>query len=104
MALNNVLTAEHLFMAKSVVQAYPALNGFAQIVNTMASAPFTFLPILVGFSATKRFGGDPYLGAAMGMIMVAPDLINGYAVAITMAAGKMVFWNVFGLNVAQAGY
>lgn len=104
MALNNVLTAEHLFMAKSVVQAYPALNGFAQIVNTMASAPFTFLPILVGFSATKRFGGNPYLGAAMGMIMVAPDLINGYAVATTMAAGKMVFWNVFGLNVAQAGY
>ena len=104
MALNNVLTAEHLFMAKSVVEVYPGLKGIAEMVNAMASAPFTFLPILLGFSATKRFGGNPYLGATMGMIMVLPSLVNGYSVATTMAAGKMVYWNVFGLHVAQAGY
>ncbi|WNJ64818.1 sucrose-specific PTS transporter subunit IIBC [Lactiplantibacillus plantarum] len=104
MALNNVLTAEHLFMAKSVVEVYPGLKGIAEMINAMASAPFTFLPILLGFSATKRFGGNPYLGATMGMIMVLPSLVNGYSVATTMAAGKMVYWNVFGLHVAQAGY
>ena len=103
MALNNVLTAEHLFMAKSVVEVYPGLKGIAEMINAMASAPFTFLPILLGFSATKRFGGNPYLGATMGMIMVLPSLVNGYSVATTMAAGKMVYWNVFGLHVAQAG-
>ncbi|GCD87024.1 hypothetical protein KB1253_21820 [Lactiplantibacillus plantarum] len=73
MALNNVLTAEHLFMAKSVVEVYPGLKGIAEMINAMASAPFTFLPILLGFSATKRFGGNPYLGATMGMIMVLPS-------------------------------
>ncbi|MGA3432977.1 sucrose-specific PTS transporter subunit IIBC [Lactiplantibacillus plantarum] len=104
MALNNVLTAEHLFMAKSVVEVYPGLKGIAEMINAMASAPFTFLSILLGFSATKRFGGNPYLGATMGMIMVLPSLVNGYSVATTMAAGKMVYWNVFGLHVAQAGY
>lgn len=104
MALNNVLTAEHLFMAKSVVEVYPGLKGIAEMINAMASAPFTFLPILLGFSATKRFGGNPYLGATMGMIMVLPSLVNGYSVATTMAAGKMIYWNVFGLHVAQAGY
>ncbi|MCG0556753.1 sucrose-specific PTS transporter subunit IIBC [Lactiplantibacillus plantarum] len=104
MALNNVLTAEHLFMAKSVVEVYPGLKGIAEMINAMASAPFTFLPILLGFSPTKRFGGNPYLGATMGMIMVLPSLVNGYSVATTMAAGKMVYWNVFGLHVAQAGY
>lgn len=104
MALNNVLTAEHLFMAKSVVEVSPGLKGIAEMINAMASAPFTFLPILLGFSATKRFGGNPYLGATMGMIMVLPSLVNGYSVATTMAAGKMVYWNVFGLHVAQAGY
>lgn len=104
MALNNVLTAEHLFMAKSVVEVYPGLKGIAEMINAMASAPFTFLPILLGFSATKRFGGNPYLGAAMGMIMVLPDLVNGYSVAATMAAGKMPYWNVFGLHISQAGY
>ena len=104
MALNNVLTAEHLFMAKSVVEVYPGLKGVAEMINAMASAPFTFLPILLGYSATKRFGGNPYLGAAMGMVMVLPSLVNGYSVAAVTAAGKMPYWNIFGLKVAQAGY
>ncbi|MCD2255125.1 PTS transporter subunit EIIC [Lactobacillus sp. CC-MHH1034] len=104
MALNNVLTSEHLFMAKSVVQQWPGLKGLAEMINAMASAPFTFLPILLGFSATKRFGGNQYLGAAMGMIMVLPSLVNGYNVAAVTAAGKMAYWNIFGLHVAQAGY
>ncbi|AVK61643.1 PTS beta-glucoside transporter subunit EIIBCA [Lactobacillus sp. CBA3605] len=104
MALNNVLTAENLFMAKSVVEVYPGLKGIAEMINAMAAAPFTFLPILLGFSATKRFGGNPFLGAAMGMIMVLPDLVNGNSVAAVTAAGKMTYWNIFGLNVAQAGY
>ncbi|AVK64214.1 PTS beta-glucoside transporter subunit EIIBCA [Lactobacillus sp. CBA3606] len=104
MALNNVLTAENLFMAKSVVEVYPGLKGIAEMINAMAAAPFTFLPILLGFSATKRFGGNPFLGAAMGMIMVLPDLVNGNNVAAVTAAGKMTYWNIFGLNVAQAGY
>ncbi|ERL65038.1 sucrose-specific PTS transporter subunit IIBC [Schleiferilactobacillus shenzhenensis] len=104
MALNNVLTAQNLFGAQSVVQMVPGIKGFADMVNAMASAPFAFLPILIGYSATKRFGGNPYLGATMGMIMVLPSLVNGYNVAAVTAAGKMTYWNVFGLHIAQAGY
>lgn len=104
MAINNVLTAPGLFGAQSVVEMYPAFTDFASIINLLASAPFAFLPILVGFSATRRFGGNPYLGAAMGMAMVMPNLVNGYAVANTIAEGSMPYWNIFGLNVAQAGY
>ncbi|BDR58879.1 sucrose-specific PTS transporter subunit IIBC [Xylocopilactobacillus apicola] len=104
MALNNVLTAENLFAAKSLVEMYPQIKGVSEMVNLMASAPFTFLPILIGFSATRRFGGNPYLGAAMGMIMVMPSLVNGYSVAVAMSTGKMAYWNLFGFKVAQAGY
>lgn len=104
MALNNVLTAENLFMTKSVVEVYPGIKGIAEMINAMAGAPFTFLPILLGFSATKRFGGNPYLGAAMGMVMVLPSLVNGNSVVAVTAAGKMPYWNIFGLHVAQAGY
>lgn len=104
MALNNVLTAEHLFGPQSLVQLFPAINDVAAIINLMASAPFAFLPILIGYSATKRFGGNPYLGAAMAMVMVSPDLINGYGVANAIADGSMPYWNIFGLNVAQGGY
>ena len=104
MALNNVLTSPNLFGAQSVVQMYPGMKGVAELINLLASAPFTFMPVLIGFSATKRFGGNPYLGAAIGMAMVMPALVNGYDVANVMAAGKMTYWNVFGLKVAQAGY
>lgn len=104
MALNNVLTSEHLFMAQSIVERFKGVAGFADMVNAMAGAPFTFLPILLGFSATKRFGGNPYLGASMGAIMVLPSLVNGYGIAAALASGKMTYWNVFGLKIAQAGY
>ncbi|WP_321388226.1 sucrose-specific PTS transporter subunit IIBC [uncultured Enterococcus sp.] len=104
MALNNVLTAQHLFGPQSIVEMFPAVTDIASIINLLASAPFAFLPILVGFSATKRFGGNPYLGAAMGMVMVMPDLVNGYGVANAIAEGSMNYWHIFGMDVAQAGY
>lgn len=104
MAINNVLTSPGLFGPLSVVQMFPVITDFASIINLLASAPFAFLPILVGFSATKRFGGNGYLGAAMAMTMVMPDLVNGYGVANAIAEGTMPYWNIFGLEVAQAGY
>lgn len=104
MALNNVLTAQHLFGPQSVVEMFPNVTDVTSIINLLASAPFAFLPILVGFSATKRFGGNPYLGAAIGMAMVMPNLVNGYGVANAIAEGSMNYWHIFGMNVAQAGY
>lgn len=104
MALNNLLTSPDLFGPLSVVQMYPGVKGLSELINLLASAPFTFMPVLIGFSATKRFGGNPYLGAAIGMAMVMPTLVNGYDVANFTAAGKMTYWNIFGLKVAQAGY
>ena len=104
MALNNVLTSPDLFGPQSVVEMFPAIEDVASIINLLSSAPFAFLPILIGYSATKRFGGNPYLGAAMAMAMVMPDLVNGYAVANAIEDGTMSYWNIFGLDVAQAGY
>lgn len=104
MALNNVLSAEGLFGEKAAIEMVPALKDVAGLINLLASAPFAFLPILVGFTATKRFGGNEFLGAGMAMAMVMPDLVNGYNVAETIEAGDMEYWNIFGLDVAQAGY
>ena len=104
MALNNVLTAEGLFGENSLVGMFPQIQGLTEIINVLASAPFAFLPVLVGYSATKRFGGNEYLGAGMGMAMVHPALVNGYDVANSVADGTMPFWDLFGLPVAQAGY
>lgn len=102
MGLNNVLTASGLFVPeKSLIEVMPEFADLASFVNLCANAPFTFLPVLIGISATKKFGGNPYLGAAMGMVMVHPDLLNAYAVA---SAETIPTWNWFGLEVQAIGY
>ena len=99
MGLNNILTTA-MFHGKSVIDLYPQWKGLATAINLFASAPFTFLPVLIGFSATKKFGGNPYLGAAMGMIMVHPDLLSAYSIGIAQPP----VWNIFGFKIAAIGY
>ncbi|VBB09826.1 phosphotransferase system eiib cysteine phosphorylation site [Lucifera butyrica] len=101
MGLNNVLTAKDLLVAgKSLVEAYPQTKDLADMINTFANAAFVFLPVLIGFSAAKRFGGNPFLGAALGMLMVHPALLNGYSYGKVAAP----VWNIFGLTIEKVGY
>ena len=105
MGLNNVLTAHDLVIkGKTLIEAYPQWAGLAEMINTFANAPFVFLPILIAFSATRIFGGNPYLGAVLGMIMVHPDLTNNYALAQAAADGTLQYWNILGFSVAKVGY
>lgn len=99
MGLNNLLTSP-LIGGQSLIELYPQWQGLASAINTFANAPFTFLPVLIGFSATKKFGGNPFLGAAMGMIMVHPDLLNAYQIGVAQAP----VWNIFGFEIAAIGY
>ncbi|WP_314775580.1 sucrose-specific PTS transporter subunit IIBC [Cardiobacterium hominis] len=105
MGLNNVLTAHDLVIkGKTLIEAYPQWAGLAEMINTFANAPFVFLPILIAFSATRIFGGNPYLGAVLGMIMVHPDLTNNYALAQATADGTLQYWNILGVSIAKVGY
>lgn len=73
-----------------------------KIINLLSNAAFTFLPILIGFSATKVFGGNPYLGAVMGMFLIHPDLQNAWTVA---SEGYRQSFSIFGLyDVHMVGY
>ncbi|WP_414048590.1 sucrose-specific PTS transporter subunit IIBC [Macrococcus animalis] len=105
MGLNNVLTAPNLFYEdKSLVDMHAYLKDLAGMINTFASAAYAFLPILIGFSATKTFGGNPYLGAAMGMIMVHPDLLNAYGYGDAVLKNEVPKWDIFGLKIDKVGY
>ncbi|MFX3623639.1 MAG: sucrose-specific PTS transporter subunit IIBC [Ectobacillus sp.] len=105
MGINNLLTAKDLFVAgKSLVEANPEIADLAALINTFANAAFVFLPILIGFSATQRFGGNAYLGAALGMLMVHPDLLNGWGYGGALAEGKIPVWNIMGFEIEKVGY
>lgn len=103
MGINNILTANGLFFkGMSLIQAYPQWADLASMINLFSNAAFTFLPVLIGFSATKKFGGNPFLGAAMGMIMVHPNLLNAYSYG--GAGVEVPVWNIFGLSIEAVGY
>lgn len=105
MGINNLLTAEDLFISgKSIIEAYPGMADLAALINTFANAAFVFLPILIGFSATQRFGGNPYLGAALGMLMVHPDLLNGWGYGGALVNGEIPVWKIFGFEIEKIGY
>ena len=99
MGLNNLLTSP-LINGRSIIALYPMWQGLASAINTFANAPFTFLPVLIGFSATRKFGGNAFLGAAMGMIMVHPDLLNAYQIGLAQPP----VWDIFGFQIAAIGY
>lgn len=51
------------------------------IFHLFSNAAFTFLPVLIAISAARVFGGNMFLGAVIGMIMIHPDLMNAWNVA-----------------------
>ena len=105
MAINNVMTAEGLFGAQSLTQKYPGIADYAALINMVSSAAFASLPVLVGFSAAKRFGGNVYLGAAIGAAMVSTDLLNAWNTGAALAGEAQVsYWHIFGMDVAKIGY
>ena len=105
MAINNVMTAEGLFGEQSLTQMYPGIADYAALINMVSSAAFASLPVLVGFSAAKRFGGNVYLGAAIGAAMVSTDLLNAWNTGAALAGEAQVsYWHIFGMDVAKIGY
>lgn len=105
MGLFNVLTAKGLFIdGQSLIDANPGLADLASMINTFANAPFVYLPVLLAFSASRKFGGNPFLGAALGMLMVHPDLLNGWGFGGASVAGTIPTWNILGFEIQKVGY
>lgn len=105
MGINNILTAEGIFFStKSIVQVYPQWADLANMINLIAGTAFTFLPALIGWSAVKRFGGNPLLGIVLGVMLVHPDLLNAWGYGAAEQSGKIPVWNLFGLEVQKVGY
>ncbi len=85
-----------------------AVPSFAQsdwygILDLLSNTAFTFLPVLIAVSAARVFGGNIFLGAVIGMVMIHPGLINAWS-AGSMDAADIPVWHLFGLSIRQVGY
>ena len=71
--------------------------------NLFSNTAYTFLQILIAFSAAKAFGANPYLGAVIGMIMIHPSLQNAYTVATEdVLQTQPVFFGLY--DIDMVGY
>ncbi len=70
------------------------------LLDMFSSAAFIILPILIGISASKEFGGNPYLGAVIGGIMTHPALLNPWG----LGQVEPEYLDFLGLPVALIGY
>ncbi|WLR42397.1 sucrose-specific PTS transporter subunit IIBC [Bacillus carboniphilus] len=86
-----------------MMKTFEWVSGDSAIIlflDMFSSAAFIILPILIGFSAAKEFGGNAYLGAVIGGIMTHPALLNPWGLA--NAEPEVI--NFLGLNVELLGY
>ncbi|MBU5468337.1 PTS system trehalose-specific EIIBC component [Virgibacillus sp. MSJ-26] len=103
LGLNNILV-NPIFTDESIIDMYPSWAGAADMINVIANTAFTFLPALIGWSAVKRFGGNPLLGIVLGLILVHPSLMPASDYAIAATEGTAPTWNLFGFEVNMMGY
>ena len=100
-----VLVATGLFMglrgmAQSLgIEMNENLLRMSQILTDTA---FAFLPALVCWSTMNRFGGTPVIGIVLGLMLVAPQLPNAYAIAAGDAVPLSM--EIFGIPIPVVGY
>ena len=100
-----VLVATGLFMglrgaAQSLgIEMSDNLLRMSQILTDTA---FAFLPALVCWSTMNRFGGTPVIGIVLGLMLVAPQLPNAYAIAAGDAIPLSM--DILGIPIPVVGY
>ena len=60
-------------------------------LDMAANTAFAYLPVIVAISAARVFGGNIFLGAVIGLMMIHSNLTNGWA-----AADGYGVWYLFG--------
>lgn len=77
-------------------------SNFYKLLSVIANASFSCLPILIAISAAKVFGGNVYLAAAIGIIMVHPNLVNAWnSAALT---DNEIIYQIWDFKVYLVGY
>ena len=102
MGLNNIFSNPGIFYEASFLEVHSGWSGLANMINLIANNSFAFLIAIVGWSAVKKFGGNPVLGIVLGLLLIHPQLMPAAQYARTPE--DVEYWNIFGWEIAQIGY
>ncbi len=92
-------------LVEAIPKFWPAFGDtdWFSFLDLVANTAFALLPVLVAISSARVFGGNVFLGAVIGLMMVHPALINAWTVG-NYAAGEIPTWHLWFFNVQQVGY
>lgn len=87
-------------IVEALGKAIPAFQGSAwfSFLDMIANTAFAFLPVIVAISASRVFGGNIFLGAVIGLMMVHGALLNGWNVASIENIYKFFMIPINGVN------
>ena len=85
------------------IPSFASTDWYA-FLDMVANTAFAFLPVIVAVSAARVFGGNVFLAAVIGLMMVHTGLLNGWNVGSEDAinsffgieTGVIPTWNLFG--------
>lgn len=77
-------------------------SAWFKVLAILIDTAFTFLPVLVTWSATVKFGGSPVLGIVLGLMLISSNLPAAPAVGRGQAEPLIV--NMLGINFKLVGY
>lgn len=103
LGLRALLITEGMFgLEGTLADTYQWANDTAAFLNIIATG-LNFLPVLVAYSATKRFGGNPVIGIVIGLILVHPELGNRFEY-LQGTAQDITYWNLLGFSVPAVAF
>lgn len=102
MGLSGLLGQQGLFGDQSVVEMVPAMAGLTRFISIVSSSVFSILPLIVVYSATKRYGGRPILGLVIGALMLSNNLADAYQAAQGTVDVESI--SLLGLNIELVGF
>ncbi len=89
-------------------------SDWFQFLDVVANTAFAYLPVIVAVSAARVFGGNLFLGAVIGLLMIHSAFLNGWNVANTEAInsffgvtdGVIPRWHLIGnfVTIQRSGY
>ena len=90
-------------IVEAIPKFWPAFGNsdWFAFLDLVANTAFALLPVLVAISSARVFGGNIFLGAVIGLMMVHPALKNAWTVG---ELEVIPTWNLAIFHVQQVGY
>lgn len=102
------LSAAGMLKGVNAILIFALGSGFSDsstsaVFNAMGDGLFKFLPIFIGYTAMKKFGGSPFLGMLIASSLVYPGFLEGAATAQFAESGGLNFFGI-PFSIPPAGY